>query len=166
MSQLHVTLDYYAPQVELTPKALAAAGGRPNNAVWAPRSPLQTNGKVNPMKTLSMVSLGTVLTLGMAHGMALGGCSQTPKTETAATSEVVTLRSETVEVACGHCVYDMAGVNSCQLAAKIDNGDPMLVTGSDLDMHEHPNLCSTVSDAVVTGEVEGDILVVTAVEIK
>ena len=106
MSQLDVTLDYYAPQGELTPKALAAAGDGPNNDVWAPRSPLQTNGKVNPMKTLCLVSLGTVLTLGVA----LGGCSQTPKTETAATSEVVTLRSETVEVACGMCVYGMEGV--------------------------------------------------------
>ncbi len=161
MSQLDVTLDYYAPQGELTPKALAAAGDRPNNAVWAPRSPLQTNGKVNPMKTLCLVSIGTVLTLGVA----LGGCSQTPKTETAATSEVVTLRSETVEVACGMCVYGMTGVQGCQLAAKIGNGDPILVTGSDLDLHEH-ELCSAASDAVVTGEVEGDTLVVTAVEIK
>lgn len=161
MSQLDVTSDYYAPQGELTPKALAAAGDGPNNDVWAPRSPLQTNGKVNPMKTLCLVSLGTVLTLGVA----LGGCSQTPKTETAATSEVVTLRSETVEVACGMCVYGMEGVQGCQLAAKIDNGDPILVTGSDLDLHEH-KLCSVASDAVVTGEVEGDTLVVTAVEIK
>ncbi len=121
------------------------------------------------MKTLCHESLGTVLTLGVvlgvALGVALGGCSQTLKTETAATSEVVTLRSETVEVACGSCVYGMDGVVGCKLAVRINNGDPMLVTGSDLDLHEH-NLCSAATDAVVTGEVEGDTLVVTAVEIK
>ncbi len=109
------------------------------------------------MKALCLVSLGAAL--------ALGGCSQTPMTETAATAEVVTLRSETVEVACGSCVYGMDGVVGCKLAAKINNGDPILVTGSDLDLHEH-NLCSTASNAVVTGEVDGDTLVVTAVEIK
>ena len=109
------------------------------------------------MKTLCFLSLGAAL--------ALGGCSQTPTTETAATTEVVTLRSETVEVACGSCIYGMAGVTSCRLAVKINNGDPMLVTGSDLDLHEH-HLCSTATEAVVTGEVKGDTLVVTAVEIK
>ncbi len=109
------------------------------------------------MKTLCLVSLGAAL--------ALGGCSQTSKTETAVTAEVVTLRSETVEVACGSCVYGMAGVTSCKLAVKINDGDPMLVTGSDLDLHEH-HLCTTAAEAVVTGEVEGDTLVVTAVEIK
>ncbi len=122
-----------------------------------PCNPLRTNGKVNLMKTLCLVSLGAAL--------ALGGCSQTPKTETAATAEVVTLRSETVEIACGHCIYGMAGAKGCTLAAKINNGDPILVTGSDLDLTEH-NLCSAATDAVVTGEVEGDTLVVTAVEIK
>ena len=124
--------------------------GRPTNS-------LQTNGKVSIMKTLCLVSLGAAL--------ALGGCSQTAKTETAATAEVVTLRSETVEVACGSCVYGMDGVVGCKLAAKVNSGDPMLVTGSDLDLHEH-KLCSVATDAVVTGEVDGDTLVVTAVEIK
>ncbi|MEE8459079.1 MAG: DUF6370 family protein [Phycisphaerales bacterium] len=109
------------------------------------------------MKTLCFLSLGAVL--------ALGGCSQTPTTETAATTEVVSLRSETVEVACGSCVYGMDGVKGCKLAVKINNGDPILATGSDLDLHKH-NLCSSPSQAVVTGEVEGDTLVVTSVEIK
>ncbi len=109
------------------------------------------------MKALCLVSLGAAL--------ALGGCSQTPMTETAATAEVVTLRSETVEVACGSCVYGMDGVVGCKLAAKINNGDPILVTGSDLDLHEH-NLCSTATDAVVSGEVDGDTLIASSVEIK
>ena len=125
------------------------SAGRPTN-------PLQTNGKVSMMKTLCLVSLGAAL--------ALGGCSQTAKTETAATAEVVTLRSETVEIACGSCVYGMDGVQGCKLAAKI-NGDPILVTGADLDLHEH-HLCSTASDAVVSGEVDGDVLVASSVVIK
>ena len=108
------------------------------------------------MKTLCLVSLGAAL--------ALGGCSQTAKTETAATAEVVTLRSETVEIACGSCVYGMDGVQGCKLAAKI-NGDPILVTGSDLDLHEH-HLCSTASDAVVSGEVDGGVLVASSVVVK
>jgi len=109
------------------------------------------------MKTLCLLSLGAAL--------ALGGCSQTPTTGTAATAEVVTLRSETVEVACGHCIYGMDGVTSCKLAVKIDDGDPILVTGSDVDLTAH-NLCSTAGHAVVTGEIEDNTLVVTAVEIK
>ena len=122
-----------------------------------PDPPLQTHRKVNHMKTLCLLSLGAAL--------ALGGCSQTAKTETAATSEVVTLRSETVEIACGSCVYGMDGVKGCKLAAKIDNGDPILVTGHDLDLHEH-KLCTTASNAVVSGEVEGDTLVASSVVIQ
>ncbi len=109
------------------------------------------------MKTLWLVPLGAALVLG--------ACSQTSKTETPATAEVVSLRSETVEVACATCVYGMAGVKGCKLACKIDNGSPMLVTGSDVDLHAH-NLCSAATNAVVSGEVEGDTLVATAVEIK
>ena len=109
------------------------------------------------MKTLCLLSLGAAL--------ALGGCSQTSKTETAATAEVVTLRSETVEVACGSCIYGMDGVKGCKLAVKIGNGDPILATGGDVDLHKH-NLCSSPGEAIVTGEVEGDTLVVTSVEIK
>ena len=86
-------------------------------------------------------------------------------TEAPATAEVVTLRSETVEVACGSCVYGMADVKGCKLACKINDGPPMLVTGSDLDLHAH-KLCTVASSAVVSGEVEGDTLVVTAVEVK
>ena len=116
-----------------------------------------TNGKANPMKTLWLIPLGAVL--------ALGACSQTSKTEAPATAEVVTLRSETVEVACGSCVYGMDGVKGCKLACKINNGTPMLVTGGDVDLHAH-NLCTTTGNAVVSGEVEGDTLVATAVEVK
>jgi hypothetical protein len=108
------------------------------------------------MKTLWLVPLGAALTLG--------GCSQTSKTETAAPAQVTTLRSETVEIGCGSCVYSMSGVKGCKLAAKIDD-TPILVTGSDLDLHEH-NLCKTTAEAVVTGEVEGDTLVVTSIEVK
>ena len=109
------------------------------------------------MKTLWLVPLGAVLTLG--------ACSQTSKTETPTTAQVVSLRSETVEVACATCVYGMEGVQGCKLACKIDGGSPMLVTGSDVDLHAH-NLCSTATNAVVSGEVEGDTLVATAVEVQ
>ena len=110
------------------------------------------------MRTLWLLPIGAAI--------ALGACSQTEKTAQdpgTAPSGVVTLRSETVEVGCAMCVYGMSGVKGCKLAAVVDD-KTILVTGADLDLHAH-NLCSTSSDAVVTGTIDGDTMVVTTIEL-
>ena len=72
--------------------------------------------------------------------------------------------ARTVEVACASCIYDMPGVESCKLAAKID-GKSMLVTGVSTDAHEL-GLCSKAKQAVVAGKVDGDSFVATKLELK
>ena len=70
----------------------------------------------------------------------------------------------TVEVGCAKCVFDMPGVQGCKLAASID-GQPMLVTGVDVDLHAH-ELCSVAREAVVTGAMEGDGLVASTLDFQ
>lgn len=115
--------------------------------------------KANMMKTLWSIPIGAAL--------ALGACAQNTETaqDTGATpTTLVSLSSETVEVGCGKCVYDIAGVTSCVLAAKI--GDrAVLVTGADVDLHDH-GLCEDTGTAVVSGRLEGDTFVATTVDIQ
>ena len=68
----------------------------------------------------------------------------------------------TVEVGCAMCIYGMPGVLGCKLAASID-GEQMLVTGVDVDLHAH-ELCSVAKEAVVTGTMEGDGLVASTID--
>ena len=117
------------------------------------------------MKTLRIISIGTILGLGLA----LSGCAQNTDTETAqdpvaAPAALVSLNSKTIEVGCAMCVYDIDGVTSCKLAAKIDD-NPMLVSGAEVDLHEH-GLCEAAGMAVVSGRVDGDMLVATTVEMQ
>ncbi len=108
------------------------------------------------MRTLWLLPLGAVLVLG--------GCSKTAKTaEDSTPSGIVTLRSETVEVGCGHCVYGASDAKACQLYADV-NGKTIPVSGADVDLSEN-NLCSAAKDAVVSGQVDGDTLVVTSIEL-
>ncbi len=111
------------------------------------------------MRILWLLPIGAVL--------ALGACSKTAMTaEDSATSQsgVLTLQSETVEVGCGMCVYGTAGAKGCKLYADV-NGKTIPVSGADLDLHAH-NLCSVSKDAVVSGRVDGDTLVVTSIEVN
>ena len=115
------------------------------------------NRKVDTMRTLWLLPLGAVL--------ALGACSKTSKTaEDSTPSGIVTLRSETVEVGCGMCVYGAPDVKSCQLYAEV-NGKIIPVSGADVDLHDH-DLCSVSKNAVVSGRVDGDTLVVTSIELE
>ena len=111
------------------------------------------------MRILWIIPIGTAL--------ALGACAQNAETAeetSAAPTTLVSLNSETVEVGCGKCVYDIAGVTSCVLAAKI--GDrAVLVTGADVDLHDH-GLCEDTGTAVVSGRLEGDTFVATTVDIQ
>ncbi len=72
--------------------------------------------------------------------------------------------NRTVKVGCGMCIYEMVGVDSCELAIHAD-GHSMLVTGVDMDLHDH-GLCSKEGMAVVSGEVKDGVLVATSVEVQ
>ena len=76
----------------------------------------------------------------------------------------VAATTQTVEAGCGMCIYEMDDVKGCDLAVVID-GHPMLVSGYEIDMHE-AGLCSGAKQAVVSGKVEGDVVVLTEVEIE
>ncbi len=111
------------------------------------------------MRILWLLPIGAVL--------ALGACSKTAKTADDSTSKqsgVVTLRSETVEIGCGMCVYGIASAKSCELYADV-NGKTIPVSGADVDLHAH-NLCSVSKEALVSGQIEGDTLVVTSIELN
>ena len=117
------------------------------------------NRKVDTMRILWLLPIGAVL--------ALGACSNTAKTaedSTTSQSGVLTLQSETVEVGCGMCVYGMAGAKGCKLYADV-NGKTIPVSGADVDLHAH-NLCSVSKEALVSGQIEGDTLVVTSIELN
>ncbi len=73
-------------------------------------------------------------------------------------------QERTVEVACASCIYQIPGVKGCKLAATID-GKPMLVTGVRVSAHKL-GLCSKAKQAVVAGQVDGEIFVATKVELK
>ena len=56
---------------------------------------------------------------------------------------------QTVEAGCAKCMFNMKGVDSCELAIKID-GKPYLVTGEYVDPTES-GLCKAVKNAQVVG---------------
>ncbi len=56
---------------------------------------------------------------------------------------------QTVEAGCAKCMFNMKGVDSCELAIKID-GQPYLVTGEYIDPTES-GLCKAVKNAQVVG---------------
>lgn len=63
-----------------------------------------------------------------------------------------------VEVGCGTCLFEMEG-DACELAVKI-NGKAYFVDGATIDefgdAHAEEGLCNAVSEAHVTGKIEGD----------
>ena len=60
----------------------------------------------------------------------------------------------TLEVGCASCIYEMEGVEDCELAARID-GKTYLVELEGFDAHS-AGLCAGAKTAVVTGAIEGD----------
>ena len=103
------------------------------------------------------------LVLSICTAMCLVGCSKSVKTGDQDVQMGV-LEDATVEVGCGKCVYHMDKVTGCDLAVMID-GHPMLVSGYEIDMRA-TGMCSGPKGAVVSGTVEGDEVVLTAVEIE
>ena len=96
---------------------------------------------------------------------ALSACSQENRVAQepiAAPVMAASFSDRTIEVGCAMCIYDMPGVQGCTLAANID-GEPMLMTGVDVDLHAH-KLCSVSKEAVVTATMEGDGLVASTID--
>jgi hypothetical protein len=72
------------------------------------------------------------------------------------------INSQLLEAGCGSCIYAMAGVEGCHLAVVVD-GKPYLVQGATWPNH---GFCDGKVQAVVTGKLEGDKVVVTSLEPK
>lgn len=112
------------------------------------------------MKTLSCAAICTVLAL-----TACGEQKKPATTETAAPpTTVANVRNLQTEVACGKCVYGMAGVQGCETAVKI-NGVPLLVRGSSINAHDS-GLCGSSKTAVVSGEVEDGVFVASSIALE
>jgi hypothetical protein len=70
------------------------------------------------------------------------------------------IKDQTMEVACGSCIYHMPGVSGCHAAVMID-GRPYLIEGATLKKHD---FCERKVQALVSGHVEGDKFIATRLE--
>ena len=78
----------------------------------------------------------------------------------------IELDNQVIEVACGHCVYDMDGTDgfSCPWSAEV-GGEHYLITGpvpQDHEKHHRDGICVMERQARVTGHVHNEYLVLTA----
>ena len=93
------------------------------------------------------------------------GCrSPSDYSATEGTAVTQTLAKQTVEAGCGSCIFNMQGVEGCELAVRID-GKPYLVTGADVDAHGS-GLCRAAKEAKAVGKIEGDKFVATSFELQ
>ena len=124
------------------------------------------------MKAASTLALGVALLLWGCGGESVTDEPESPTAPVATTPEAispvveaVTGQQMTVEVGCASCIYQMAGVEGCStLAAKID-GQPLHVSGVELDLHEL-GLCSAPKQAKLVAKVDGDSVVASQVEVQ
>ncbi|MBK8914470.1 MAG: hypothetical protein IPM64_07680 [Phycisphaerales bacterium] len=68
-----------------------------------------------------------------------------------------TITDQTVDAACGVCIYKMPGMSGCPLAIKID-GKAYLVEGAKWPNHDY---CDRDCKAVVSGRIEGGKFIAT-----
>jgi hypothetical protein len=81
--------------------------------------------------------------------------------------EVVLIEGQTVEVGCGRCIYEMKDVDGCPWAAQID-GRHYLLRGPvpmDHNSHEPDGICNMRRKAVIDGELRGELLMVSKMEL-
>jgi hypothetical protein len=87
---------------------------------------------------------------------------------TACSPEPVTrIDDQLLTVACGRCVFEMPGVEGCPWAAEID-GRHYLMRGSlpkNHSSHEPTGICNMHRQARVNGEIRGDVLYVSNLEL-
>lgn len=123
------------------------------------------------MKAAATLAFGVALLLWGCGGESATDEPESPAAPVATTPEAISLVVEavagqqmTVEVGCASCIYQMAGVEGCTLAAKID-GQPLHVSGVELDLHEF-GLCSAPKQAKLVAKVDGDSVVASQVEVQ
>lgn len=104
-------------------------------------------------QTLSLALSGLAL-------LALAGCGSS----SVPTASPVTAPKQTVKAACATCIYNMPGVQGCQLAVKIDN-TPYLVTGLKVDAHKL-GLCEGEKNAEIAGQIQNGKFVAQSFELK
>ena len=85
---------------------------------------------------------------------------KTPTSPTHGDGAARIISDQTVDAACGVCIYKMKGVSGCPLAVKID-GKTYLVEGAEWPNHDY---CDRNCRAVVTGRIEGDKFIATKLE--
>ncbi|MCI0676488.1 MAG: PepSY domain-containing protein [Phycisphaerales bacterium] len=74
-----------------------------------------------------------------------------------------TISNQTVDVACGGCVFHMTGVQGCELAVKIDGKNYLVTKGAEhINAHEY---CTAAKKAIVSGRIEGDNFIATKFEV-
>lgn len=96
------------------------------------------------------------------HGQRQHGDDHADQSKPHDTPSVKMIKNETLEAACGVCLYKMPGVKGCPLAVMID-GKPYLVEGAKWPNHDY---CDRKCQAVVTGKLEGDKFIATSLEPK
>lgn len=116
------------------------------------------------MERVSSLVLSCLIAVQLAGGCAYKGAERRSYTVGTAEGGTRTVTSRTVEAGCATCIYDMAGVEGCRLAVKLD-GKPYLVTGAEVDAHG-AGLCSAPRTAKVTGKIQGDKLVATSFSLQ
>jgi hypothetical protein len=72
------------------------------------------------------------------------------------------ISDQTVDAACGVCIYKMDGLTGCPLAVKID-GKAYLVEGAEWPNHDY---CDRNCQAIVSGRIEGNKFIVSTLEVK
>jgi hypothetical protein len=72
-----------------------------------------------------------------------------------------------VTVACGACIFDMPGAKNCPWAAELDDHHYLLRGPLPLDHNSHlsDGICNMKRQARLTGEIRGDLLVVSRFEL-
>lgn len=75
-----------------------------------------------------------------------------------------TSKTQTVEVGCGGCMYDMAGKTGCNPAVKIE-GKTYWVEGLKMDTHG-TGLCEATKPAEIAGEIKDGKFAATYLKIK
>ncbi len=103
--------------------------------------------------------MSSILRMLIPVGLALGLIACTG----ASTDQASDLHASTLEVGCASCIYEMEGVEDCELAARID-GKTYLVELEGFDAHG-AGLCAGAKTAVVTGAIEGDRFHATSLEL-
>jgi len=82
--------------------------------------------------------------------------------DAAGAAGVKMIKAQTHELACGACIYKMAGVGGCPLAIMID-GTPYLVEGATWPNHDY---CDRKCQGVVSGKLQGGKFLASSLEAK